>query len=147
MRLSALLCLAPCLRLVTAATPPGFQPADSHDLVVAFGQTLIVNGTNIPRNRKSPPRYCPPFQPSTLSLQPLTSESRTRHRKPTHSRHRRAAPSRTLHPNDRRPRHPAHPARDPERHGPAERDAAAALPVSEPVFRQLHLHHRLHYVL
>lgn len=28
----------------TAATPPGFQPSSNADLIVAFGNTLALNG-------------------------------------------------------------------------------------------------------
>jgi len=34
---------------VAAFTPPGFEPASSNNLTVAFGNTLAVNGVNLPR--------------------------------------------------------------------------------------------------
>ena len=33
----------------TAFTPAGFQPASTGNLTVAFGNTLAINGANIPK--------------------------------------------------------------------------------------------------
>lgn len=34
---------------VLAFTPPGFQPASTSNLTVAFGNTLALNGIDIPK--------------------------------------------------------------------------------------------------
>lgn len=34
---------------VIAFTPPGFQPASTSNLTVAFGNTLALNGIDIPK--------------------------------------------------------------------------------------------------
>jgi len=45
---------SPCVVLAlagvaTAFTPPGFQPASTNNLTVAFGDTLAINGVNFPK--------------------------------------------------------------------------------------------------
>jgi hypothetical protein len=37
---------------VAAFTPPGFEPASSNNLAVAFGNVLAVNGVDIPKAGK-----------------------------------------------------------------------------------------------
>jgi hypothetical protein len=38
--------------VATAFTPPGFEPASSNNLTVAFGNVLAVNGVDIPKAGK-----------------------------------------------------------------------------------------------
>jgi len=40
--------------VVSAATPPGFQPSSDQELTIAFGNTLATAGTNLPKISK----YC-----------------------------------------------------------------------------------------
>jgi hypothetical protein len=35
--------------IVSAATPPGFQPTSDGELTVTFGNTLATAGTNLPK--------------------------------------------------------------------------------------------------
>ncbi|EKD16353.1 uncharacterized protein L3040_008453 [Drepanopeziza brunnea f. sp. 'multigermtubi'] len=49
----------------TAVTPPGFQPASTTDLVVAFGNTLAVNGKLLTKAETA-------MQPTIATMQPLT---------------------------------------------------------------------------
>ena len=49
---------SPCVVLAlagvaTAFTPPGFQPASTNNLTVAFGNTLAINGVNLPKAGQS----------------------------------------------------------------------------------------------
>jgi hypothetical protein len=43
---------------VTAFTPPGFEPASSQNLTVAFGSVLAVNGVNLPMAGALPIQMC-----------------------------------------------------------------------------------------
>lgn len=45
--------LAAAVSVVSASTPPGFQPAVGAELVVDFGSTLI-NGQVVAKNRELP---------------------------------------------------------------------------------------------
>lgn len=49
--ISSIALLAAAISVVSASSPPGFQPAVKNDLVVDFNSTLI-NGQVVAKNRK-----------------------------------------------------------------------------------------------